>query len=65
MYLKNKFLINMSVSKTTAASTRMTANLVLELLIQECLQGREVVSYLNKLNASKELFQNINMKHFG
>lgn len=44
----------MTVSKTTAASTRMTANLLLELLIQECLQGCKVVSYLNKLNASKE-----------
>lgn len=54
MYLKNKFLINITVSKTTAASTHMTANLVLELLIQECLQGCNVVSYLNKLNASKE-----------
>lgn len=44
----------MTVSKTTAASTCMTANLVLELLIQECLQGHKVISYLNKLNPSKE-----------
>lgn len=44
----------MTVSKTTAASTRMTAKLFLELLVQDCLWGRKVVSYLNKLNVSKE-----------
>lgn len=46
--------MNMTVSKTTAASTHMTAKLFLELLIQECLRGCKVVSCLNKLNASKE-----------
>lgn len=44
----------MTVSKTTAASTRTTAKLFLELLVQECLRGCKAVSYLNKLNVSKE-----------
>lgn len=54
MYLKNKFLINMTAAKTTAASTRMTAKLFLELLIQECLQDCKVAPCLNKLNVLKK-----------
>lgn len=49
MYLKNKFLIKITVSKTTPASTHMTENrLVLALLIHEFLQDCKVVFVLLK-----------------
>jgi len=54
MYLKNKFLIKIPVSKTTAGSTHTTENgLVLALLIQEFLQNCKVVSLLLQRNASR------------